>query len=110
MDTLDQLRTGQRAFIVEIHGEDATTTRLMEMGLCEGESIEVIGRAPLRDPVTVMVRGSRLALRMVDARRIQVRHGDPDPVVTPRLITRPQLLEQCGLACLIRRRRLLLHH
>ena len=75
MHTLDQLKPGQKASIVEIRGDEAITARLMEMGLCEGEPIEVIGRAPFRDPVTVLVRGSRLALRIVDARRISVRRS-----------------------------------
>lgn len=72
MQTLDQLQRGQLAAIAEITGDDAVTMRLMEMGLAEGESIEVIGWAPLRDPITVRCRGSRLALRKVDARRISV--------------------------------------
>lgn len=82
MHTLDQLRPGQLASIVEIIGDDAGTARLMEMGLYEGEPIEVIGRAPLRDPVTVLVRGSRLALRIVDARRVRVRQLDPELAAT----------------------------
>jgi Fe2+ transport system protein FeoA len=53
---------------------------LMEMGLTTGEAVEVIGRAPLRDPITVLCRGSRLALRTADARRISVRQLDGDPL------------------------------
>ena len=83
MHTLDTLRPGQLASVIEIHGEDAITARLMEMGLCEGEPIEVIGRAPFRDPVTILVRGSRLALRRADAHRVHVRTLDPEPVAAP---------------------------
>lgn len=73
MQTLDQLTRGQVASIVEITGEDAVTSRLMEMGLYVGQPVEIVGRAPLRDPITVLCNGSRLALRSVDAQRIHVR-------------------------------------
>lgn len=81
MQTLDQLRRGVHASIVEIAGEDAVSARLMEMGLFAGEPVEIIGRAPFRDPITVLVRGSRLALRAIDARRITVclLNGEPIP-------------------------------
>jgi ferrous iron transport protein A len=78
MQTLDTLPRGRLASIVEIAGEDAVAARLMEMGLHAGEPVEVIGRAPFRDPITVLCRGSRLALRTADARRISVRQLDGD--------------------------------
>jgi ferrous iron transport protein A len=72
MNTLDQLRVGDRATIVDISGEDGVTIRLLEMGLTEGEEIEVIGFAPLGDPIEFQVRGYRLSLRATEARRLQV--------------------------------------
>ena len=36
---------------------------LMEMGLLEGEEIEVIGFAPLGDPIEIRLRDYRLSLR-----------------------------------------------
>jgi ferrous iron transport protein A len=79
MQTLDTLPRGRLASILEIAGDDAVAARLMEMGLNAGEAVEVIGRAPLRDPITVLCRGSRLALRTADARRICVRQLDGEP-------------------------------
>jgi ferrous iron transport protein A len=72
MNTLDQLRVGDRATIVDISGQDGIAIRLMEMGLTEGEEIEVIGFAPLGDPIEFQVRGYRLSLRANEARRLQV--------------------------------------
>ncbi len=72
MKTLDQLRVGDRATIVDISGEDGVAIRLLEMGLTEGEEIEVIGFAPLGDPIEFQVRGYRLSLRANEARRLQV--------------------------------------
>ena len=35
----------------------------MELGLLPGEPIEVLGRAPFGDPIAVLIRGTRLAVR-----------------------------------------------
>ncbi len=73
MDTLDQLRTGERATIVDVEGQDGVAIRLLEMGLTEGEDIEVVGFAPLGDPIEFQVRGYRISLRANEARRLQVK-------------------------------------
>ncbi len=73
MDTLDQLRTGERATIVDVEGQDGVAIRLLEMGLTEGEVIEVVGFAPLGDPIEFQVRGYRISLRANEARRLQVK-------------------------------------
>ena len=73
MRTLDALKRGDRAHVVDISGDDAVAVRLMEMGLVEGEEIEHLGSAPLGDPVEFLIRGYRLSLRLAEARRVQVR-------------------------------------
>lgn len=72
MLTLDRLQRGQRARIEAIQGDDVLSQRLMEMGLLEGETIEVIGFAPLGDPMEIRVADYRLSLRKNEATRIQV--------------------------------------
>jgi ferrous iron transport protein A len=72
MASLDQLRIGQRARIEAIEGSDAILQRLLEMGLLEGEEIEVIGFAPLGDPLEIRLRDYRLSLRRSEAARITV--------------------------------------
>ena len=72
MSSLDTLRPGHTATIAELDGADEAARRLMELGLLPGEQIELIGRAPLGDPLAVMIRGTRVALRMRDARRIRI--------------------------------------
>ena len=44
----------------------------MEMGLIEGEEIELIGVAPFGDPLEFSVRGYRLSLRKNEAQRVVV--------------------------------------
>ena len=70
--TLDQLRLGQCAKIVEVGGDDAVSMRLLEMGLTEGEQVELLGIAPLGDPLEFSVRGYRISLRAGEARRLRI--------------------------------------
>ncbi len=72
MVTLDALREGECARIVDVTGDDAISVRLMEMGLIEGEEVELVGFAPLGDPIEFRIRGYRLSLRSSEARRVQV--------------------------------------
>ncbi len=70
--TLDQLCEGQRARIDSFMGDDNVLQRLMEMGLLEGEEIDLIGFAPLGDPMEIRLRDYRLSLRRNEAARIRV--------------------------------------
>jgi ferrous iron transport protein A len=72
MLSLDQFRPGQRGRVVALVGGDALVQRLLEMGLFEGEEVEVIGFAPLGDPLEVRLRDYRLSLRRSEAARVQV--------------------------------------
>ena len=72
MPSLDQLQTGQRARIDAVQGVDALGQRLLEMGLLEGDEVEVVGFAPLGDPMEIRLRDYRLSLRRTEAARILV--------------------------------------
>ena len=72
MPSLDQLRPGQRGRIETLAGSDALVQRLLEMGLLEGEEVEVLGFAPLGDPLEVRLGDYRLSLRRSEAARITV--------------------------------------
>ncbi|MDA0586458.1 MAG: ferrous iron transport protein A [Planctomycetota bacterium] len=76
METLDTLSPGHRAIINDVAGEDAIAVRLMEMGLIDGEEIELLGRAPLGDPLEFLIRGYRLSLRSEEARRVSISRVD----------------------------------
>jgi ferrous iron transport protein A len=72
MPSLDQLQSGQRAQVQAIAGDDPLVQRLLEMGLLEGEEIEVIGFAPLGDPMEIRLGDYRLSLRRSEAARVAV--------------------------------------
>ncbi len=72
MTLADLKKVGQSARIIEITGDDATSMRLMEMGLTDGEAIAVVGFAPLGDPIEFAVRGYRISLRKSEAARVLI--------------------------------------
>jgi Fe2+ transport system protein FeoA len=72
MVPLDALKPGQRARVGTLEGEPALVARLMEMGLLEGEVVELIGFAPLGDPVEIRLGDYRLSLRRSEAGRVRV--------------------------------------
>lgn len=72
MKTLDALHPGESARVVDVEGNDAVAVRLMEMGLIEGEEIQLLGAAPFGDPLEFLVRGYRLSLRKDEARRVTI--------------------------------------
>lgn len=72
VNTLGELRPGERATVVRVEGTGALKRRIMDMGVTRGVSLEVCRVAPLGDPIEIKVRGYSLSLRRDDARRIIV--------------------------------------
>ena len=72
MKQLSEAARGERFRVVEISGDDTLSMRLMEMGLTPGVEVEMLGAAPLGDPLEFGVRGYRLSLRKTEADRISV--------------------------------------
>ena len=72
MKTLKDVRVGETATVVKLHGEGAVKRRIMDMGLTKGTEAYVRKVAPLGDPVEVMVRGYELSLRKADAEMIEI--------------------------------------
>ena len=70
--TLNDLLEGQAGTIIDVQGNDSLSARLMEMGLSPGERVEMVGQAPMGDPVEYSVVGYRLSLRRVEARRVWI--------------------------------------
>lgn len=72
MKTLKEVKIGQTARIVKLHGEGAIKRRIMDMGLTKGTEVYVRKVAPLGDPMELTVRGYELSLRKTDAEMIEV--------------------------------------
>ncbi len=72
MRTLKDVKIGESAKVVKLHGEGAIKRRIMDMGITKGVEIKVRKVAPLGDPLVLTVRGYELSLRKSDAETIEV--------------------------------------
>ena len=72
MKTLKDVKVGQNATVVKLHGEGAVKRRIMDMGITRGVEIHVRKVAPLGDPKELNVRGYELSVRKADAEMIEV--------------------------------------
>ena len=62
----------QKAKIVSLKASGELGRRIRDMGLLPGVEIQVLGRAPLQDPVALRVHDFTLTLRNNEADRILV--------------------------------------
>ena len=72
MKTLRNVKVGETATIVRLHGEGALKRRIMDMGITKGTEVYVRKVAPLGDPMELTVRGYELSVRKGDAGLIEV--------------------------------------
>ena len=71
MKSREDVKVGEAATVVKLHGEGATKRRIMDMGITKGVQIYVRKVAPLGDPIEVTVRDYELSLRKADAEMIE---------------------------------------
>ncbi len=69
---LSDLKTGQKAVVVDVLVEGQGMQRLLDMGFVEGTEITIIRNAPLLDPIDLSVRGCQIALRLNEAKGVEV--------------------------------------
>jgi Fe2+ transport system protein FeoA len=70
--TLTDVPIGSNVRVVSIDGANATSKRLMEMGVIPGVELTVVKTAPFGDPMEIRVRGYSLAMRRNEAATIEV--------------------------------------
>lgn len=68
---LSDLKVGQKGIIHTLEDEELVL-KLMEMGFLQGEEVVVEQIAPLGDPISVMVAGYQVSLRINEAASIMV--------------------------------------
>ncbi len=72
MKTLRDVKIGQTATVVKLHGEGAVKRRIMDMGITKHTPVFVRKVAPLGDPIEITVRNYELLIRKADAEMIEV--------------------------------------
>ncbi len=74
--TLNELREGETALIIKVHGKSDFRKRILEMGFVAGTEIKVIKKAPLHDPIEYELMGYHVSLRRREAKLIEVTSPD----------------------------------
>ncbi len=75
--SVDSLRIGEIGTVIGIKTENSLLRmKLLCMGIVEGSSVVVTNIAPLKDPITVAVKGFKLSLRRNEARSIVISRSD----------------------------------
>ena len=72
MKTLRDVKIGETATVIKLHGEGAVKRRIMDMGITKHTPVYVRKVAPLGDPIEVTVRNYELSLRKADAEMVEV--------------------------------------
>ncbi len=69
-----KLSEAKPGMVVRIESIEASElkTRLMSMGLVKGTKVKVLRTGPMGDPLAVLVRSYKMAVRLADADRISV--------------------------------------
>ncbi len=75
---LSEIKTGQQAVIVKVHGHGGFRKRIVEMGFIKGQTVKVLLNAPLQDPVKYKVMGYEVSLRRAEAELIEVKSPGND--------------------------------
>jgi ferrous iron transport protein A len=73
---LRQMKLNQEGVIRQIDGKGDLARKIRDMGIVPGTLITVIGRAPLKDPVAIRLKGFTLTLRNKEADFITVDIGE----------------------------------
>ncbi|MCR4945220.1 MAG: ferrous iron transport protein A [Clostridium sp.] len=70
MKKLRDLSVGEKITVINIDKESSVRRKLLDMGITPGVQLEVTGKAPMGDPIEILVRGYKLTLRMDEAKVI----------------------------------------
>lgn len=70
--SLNELNLKEKGVIKEITCDDNIKRRLLDLGLIEGTNIELVLVSPFKDPKAYEVRGTTIALREEDAKKIYI--------------------------------------
>ncbi|WP_031483671.1 FeoA family protein [Maridesulfovibrio frigidus] len=70
--SLRSMRKDQRGVVVSVNVRGELGRRIRDMGLIPGTEFRIVGRAPLKDPVALRMKGFTLTLRNNEADFITV--------------------------------------
>lgn len=70
--TLSMLKPGQKGRVKKVAAQGELKRRLYDMGCTSGAQVEFVKKAPLGDPIEIVLRGYRLSLRKSEADMVTI--------------------------------------
>ncbi|MGE5106970.1 MAG: FeoA family protein [Sphingobacteriales bacterium] len=71
MEKLSKIAVGETV-IIHSFESDEIFLKLMEMGCVPGEKVKIEQIAPMKDPISILIAGYKLSLRLEEAEKIWV--------------------------------------
>ena len=75
---LSELKIGDSAKLIEVKGEGSERQHLLDMGLIPGTIVKLVKRAPMGDPLEIVLHGYNLAIRISHAKNLIVKKTNSD--------------------------------
>ncbi|MDD2984497.1 MAG: FeoA family protein [Crocinitomicaceae bacterium] len=72
MFTLANAIKGKKVKVIKLLNSEISS-KLLEMGLYDGQEVEVLFKAPFGDPIAVNIGGYVLSLRLDEAKLVEVK-------------------------------------
>ena len=72
MKNLYEMKIGDTAIIIKIACDDNIKQRILDLGMVRGTKIRPIFKSPSGNPIAYEIRGSTIAIRNDDAKKIYV--------------------------------------
>ena len=72
MSNLTEVNVGEKVTVTGLEKDSTVRKRLLEMEITPGAVLQVTGKAPLGDPIEILVRGYKLTLRKNEADAILI--------------------------------------
>ncbi len=71
--SLDCLEIGQKCLVTDLHATSTQRRRMLDLGLVPGTYVQALHKSPSGDPVAYYIRGSVIALRLEDAKKVCIK-------------------------------------
>lgn len=69
---LTEFQPGDEGIILMVKGEGRIRRRLFDMGVTPGAKVLMVKKAPLGDPIEIVIRGYNLTLRKDEAEFVEM--------------------------------------
>ena len=69
---LTEFQPGDEGVILMVKGEGRIRRRLFDMGVTPGAKVMMVKKAPLGDPIEIVIRGYNLTLRKDEAEFVEM--------------------------------------